>query len=192
VKNLLGIIGGAAVGAGVLYLVDPNAGKRRRAILRDGIIHLRKVLTRSASIASRDTSNRMKGIVEEARKLVNREEVDDAKLLDRVRAAVGRASSHPNVEVIVSDGWITLLGPVVDHEERGVLRAAKSVRGVQGLTNRMKAYRRLQTEETEHSQPGHWFDVMHAHGLRRRAFWSVDSGRLPRSEVSPLAVPAAQ
>jgi hypothetical protein len=27
----------------------------------------------------------------------------------------------------------------------------------------MKPYRRLHTEDTEHSQPGHWFDVMHAH-----------------------------
>ncbi len=162
-KILVGIVGGAALGAGIMYLADPVAGRRRRATLRDNVIHLKKVFNASANVATKDTANRMKGVVEEARRFVREEKIDDAKLLDRVRTAVGRASSHPNVEVIVEDGYVTLLGPVVDKEKRAVIRAARSVRGVEGVSNRMKPYKRLPKEQTERTASGHWFDFMHAH-----------------------------
>ena len=148
-RTVVGIMGGAALGAGIMYLADPVSGRRRRATLRDTAIHMGKVFTTAASVAGTDTANRMKGIVETAKRLLNAEKVDDAKLLDRVRSAVGRASSHPNVEVIVEDGVVTLLGPVVEIEERSVLHAAKSVRGVQDVTNRMRPYKRLPKEQTE-------------------------------------------
>jgi hypothetical protein len=146
-----------------MYLVDPIAGRRRRATLRDDVVHLKKVFNATANVATKDTANRMKGVVEEARRFIREERIDDAKLLDRVRTAVGRASSHPNVEVLVEDGYVTLLGPVVDKEERGVVRAAKSVRGVEGVNNRMKPYQRLPKEQTERRGARHRFDLMRPH-----------------------------
>lgn len=162
-KTVAGIIAGVGIGAGCMYFLDPTGGKRRRSLLRDTIVHLSKVFKTGTNVATRDTANRVKGVVEEAKRFMHEESVDDAKLLDRVRTAVGRVSSHPNVEVIVEDGIVTLLGPVVNKEKNGVLRAAKSVRGVQGVTNRMKPYQRLVTEQRERSNRRHWFDFMRAH-----------------------------
>src|SRR5262249_52402296 len=104
VRSFFGIIGGAIIGAGAMYLADPVQGRRRRGLVRDNLVHLGKVTTRTAHNATHDVSNRVKGIVQETTRIVRHEPVDDAKLGDRVRSAVGRVSSHPNVEVLVSDG----------------------------------------------------------------------------------------
>jgi uncharacterized membrane protein len=123
-----------------VYLADPILGKRRRARARDAAIHGAKVLRRAGDITARDAAHRLKGFVRLAEGIFKHEDVSDAILADRVRTDVGRVSSHPNVEVIVEDGWVTLLGPVVSAEEVPVLEAVQSVRGVRGIVNRMQPY----------------------------------------------------
>src|SRR5262245_529285 len=143
------LISGAAIGAGLLYLADPILGKRRRARARDVAIHGAKVIRRAGDITARDTAHRVKGFVRLAEGIFKHEDVSDAVLTDRVQTEVGRVASHPNVEVIAEDGWITLLGPVVSNEEAGVLEAVQSVRGVRGIVNRMQPYQPTATTRTQ-------------------------------------------
>jgi hypothetical protein len=56
-------VGGAAVGAGLMYFFDPRMGRRRRAILRDQGVHYRKVARRAAGRKLRDLKNRGRGAV---------------------------------------------------------------------------------------------------------------------------------
>jgi uncharacterized membrane protein/osmotically-inducible protein OsmY len=162
VKTTAALLRGAAIGAVVTYIADPTHGKRRRAVARDAVVHLAKILRRGLDISVRDSRNRLTGVLEETKRLVESESIDDRILEDRVRTAVGRSSSHPNVEVIVEKGCVTLLGPVVDREEKPVLKAARSIRGVVGVNNRMRPYKPLDTMPTQQPKPEQ-LDIMHAH-----------------------------
>jgi uncharacterized membrane protein len=86
---------------------------------------------------------------ERVRGMFKADNADDAKLADRVRREVGRVCSHPNVEVIVVNRYVTLQGPVVAHERWPVLKAARSVRGVSGVNDRMEPYEPLPTMPTQ-------------------------------------------
>jgi uncharacterized membrane protein len=162
-KTTLSFIGGAAFGAAVTYVADPRLGKRRRALARDAGVHLARIVGRAVAISVQDSKNRVMGIFKESKKLAEQEPVDDAVLEDRVRTAVGRVSSHPNVEVIVERGRVSLVGPVVDREERLVLKAAKSVPGVVAVNNRMKPYTPGTSMPTQHAKPEQPFDIMQSH-----------------------------
>jgi uncharacterized membrane protein len=140
VKKAVSLIGAAAFGAGVIYVIDPALGKRRRALARDSVIHGAKLFRRAADIAARDTAHRLKGIFAAGKAAFKHEHVSDVVLADRVRTEIGRVSSRPNAEVIVEEGRVTLLGPVAAHEEHAVLKAAESVRGIQDIVNRMHPY----------------------------------------------------
>src|SRR5262249_35184164 len=99
-----------------------------------------KVFRRAAVIAAKDLTHRLGGLLEIGKRAFIHDHVSDEVLADRVRTEIGRVSSRPNVEVIVDDGCVTLLGPVVAREEIWVLKAAESVRGVQEIMNRMEPY----------------------------------------------------
>jgi len=58
----IGVIA-AGVGAGLMYLLDPGGGRRRRALLRDKGIKLTHITTRAVDKTSRDMKNRIHGIM---------------------------------------------------------------------------------------------------------------------------------
>ena len=65
--GLLGSVGaGAGLGAGLMYLFDPEEGRRRRSLARDKAVHSLKKGSRVALRTSRDLGNRTKGLVAEA------------------------------------------------------------------------------------------------------------------------------
>jgi uncharacterized membrane protein len=68
--------------------------------------------------------------------------VDDAILHERVRSAVGRAVSHPGaIATMVSNGSVTLRGPVLEHELDRLLGAVRKVHGVSGVVNELEPHR---------------------------------------------------
>ena len=68
-------------------------------------------------------------------------DVDDDRLLERVRARLGRACSHPRaIDVEVTDGIVTLRGPILAGEIENVLSAVRAVRGVQSVTNELASH----------------------------------------------------
>jgi hypothetical protein len=88
---------GAGLGAGLMYLLDPQGGGRRRALARAKAVHLLKKGGEAALKTSRDLGNRTKGLLAEARSSLRHEAVDDDILLDRVRSKIGR--------VVSGNGW---------------------------------------------------------------------------------------
>jgi hypothetical protein len=57
------------VGAAAMYLLDPEQGRRRRALLRDQLFHAKRVISERASGKARDLSNRAHGLAAEARRI---------------------------------------------------------------------------------------------------------------------------
>ena len=71
----IALIGGLGLGAGVMYLLDPEMGRRRRALLRDRLVSLGGEAGDAARVAGYDLSHRAQGLLAQTRSLVAGEEV---------------------------------------------------------------------------------------------------------------------
>jgi len=68
---------GAAVGAGIMYLFDPENGRQRRAIVRDKARKYLRLTTEAVDGTSRDMMNRARGLVIELRSRVGARQSDE-------------------------------------------------------------------------------------------------------------------
>ena len=69
---MLRVLGALGIGALAMYFYDPVSGKRRRALLRDQLVHARHEIGDYAEGTTKDLRNRAFGLVAEARGLVER------------------------------------------------------------------------------------------------------------------------
>jgi BON domain len=130
----------AGAAAAASYFLDPQLGRRRRALVRDQLVHLARVGQETVDITSRDVRNRAQGLTAELRR---RHEAppDDDILVERVRSQLGYAVRHPSsIEVSASGGRVTLRGPVLADEIDRLRRRALRVRGVLGIDDRLDVY----------------------------------------------------
>lgn len=133
--GLMGL-GGLGLGAGLMFMFDPDRGRRRRALARDQMAHAARILARATSATSRDLSHRVYGTMAESGNLFRRKQVSDEVLTERVRARIGRSVSHPHaISVTVNDGHVILSGPVLAHEAHRLLSGVSSAPGVKGVEN---------------------------------------------------------
>jgi uncharacterized membrane protein len=132
VLTFLGIFGAGAL---TMYFADPNRGKRRRAVWKDAIVHSGHDLQRFGRRFGLDLEHRIEGAIAETHHLFDQEQVSDVVLEQRIRTALGRATSHPGaMEVNCTEGSVFLGGWVLANEVDDVNSAVRSVRGVKELS----------------------------------------------------------
>jgi hypothetical protein len=135
------LLAGAAMGAGLMYLLDPEGGRRRRALLRDQLVSAAHKTTDAVEATSRDMTNRARGVVAELRGHFTRDEVDDDVLRERVRARIGQVVGRAGaIETRLDDGRVTLRGPVLADEVDRLVRRVRSVRGVRDVVNELDVH----------------------------------------------------
>lgn len=135
-RDRTAILTGIGIGMGLMYFVDPDRGRRRRALVMDKLSYSVHAGIDALDTATRDVAHRADGWVARARRAFRREAVDDDRLIDRVRAQLGRAVSHPHaIRVEVDEGCVTLRGPILHGEVKPLLRAVAHVHGVCGVVN---------------------------------------------------------
>jgi uncharacterized membrane protein len=133
---------GMLLGAGAMYLLDPDRGARRRSLLRDRLVHAGHKIGDGMSATARDTRNRTLGAVAELKSRLHEDAVDDAVLHERVRSAIGRAVSHPSaISVTAFDGQVTLTGQVLANEVDALIGQVRQVRGVREVRNELQMHR---------------------------------------------------
>lgn len=133
---------GAAVGAGVMFLLDPIGGGRRRALVRDQMVRATHKTGDGLDALGRDAYNRARGIVAETWNSVHRDDANGRRLEERVRAELGRVVSHPraiDVEA-TDDGCVCLRGPILTEEANSALSAIQSVRGVCAVEDQLERH----------------------------------------------------
>jgi len=136
ISQIMGLMGIGGLGAGLMYMFDPDRGRRRRALARDQMAHAARMLARATGATSRDLTHRIYGAMAESGNLFRREEISDDVLTDRVRARIGRSVSHPHaISVTVNNGHVSLSGPVLAHEASRLLSGVSSTPGVKGVEN---------------------------------------------------------
>lgn len=141
IRTLATLVGGLGLGAALMYVLDPERGKRRRALARDKAVHAARKTSDVLDARSRDLRNRAKGVAAEVKTMTSREEVSEAVLEERTRAAIGRAVSNPGaIEVSAIGPIVTLSGAVLASELDDLLSAVRDVRGVDDVENRLQVY----------------------------------------------------
>ncbi|MFL6605002.1 MAG: SRPBCC family protein [Steroidobacteraceae bacterium] len=131
----------AAAGAVAMYWLDPTTGRRRRAYVRERLGSVSHKLRDGAGVAGRDLSYRAQGIRARIHSAFTAEDVSDEVLEQRVRAALGRAVSHPRaVEVTAADAQVRLTGDVLAYEHSALLRTVRSVRGVNAVIDALRVH----------------------------------------------------
>lgn len=132
---------GLAIGAGLMYLLDPDEGRTRRALIRDKVTGAFHGGRDFVDKAAHDLRNRAGGAVADATSHLRPDTADDETLAERVRAKLGRYVSHPRaISVEARDGSVTLNGPILRGEAEPLIGAVSSVRGVREVLNRLEPH----------------------------------------------------
>lgn len=140
-RSMLFLLTGMAAGAGVMYILDPAVGRRRRALARDKMVSTMHDAEHVLEQRSRDLRNRAMGAIAELRSRMRERFADDDVLLERVRSELGRVCSHPReVDVLVNDGNVTLNGGVLGNEFVTTSSAIESVPGVRKVINNLRTF----------------------------------------------------
>src|SRR5688572_9686570 len=132
---------GAATGSALMFMLDPNGGGRRRARVRDRMVRATRTTRDGLDATVRDLSNRGRGIAAAARGRWSSAPVSDDVLVERVRARIGRVSSHPHaIEVEAHDGEVTVRGPVLAAEADHLISTVGSVPGVGSVMDQLERH----------------------------------------------------
>jgi len=132
---------GAVLGATGGFLLDPELGGRRCALIRDKVTRGVTEGREFADAATEDLQHRARGLRARVRRLRGRRGTSDDVLVERVRAKLARYCSHPGAaEVTAFNGHVVLTGDVLASEQQQVVAAVRSLRSVEHVDNKLTAY----------------------------------------------------
>ncbi len=122
------LCGGLVLGAGLMYLLDPQTGRQRRAALRG-------LTGRSQTAGHTGAAQPPNGRADAG---IAAPTADEA-LARQVCQQVERTASHPElITATASDGIVTLRGSVPAGELKPLLRRVADVRGIELIENRLE------------------------------------------------------
>lgn len=135
------IIAGAILGATAAYVLDPEKGRSRRAVLKDKAKSLtHKSYDYSEKLLKR-FSNQAMGVKAKATRMFRHIDTDDERLVRRVRSAIGHYVSHSQlIEVLAENGEVTLKGPVLESEIDNLVSQIETVPGVKLVIDHLDVY----------------------------------------------------
>ncbi len=181
----LALLGGIGLGATLMYILDPDRGRRRRALMRDKLARATHKVPGAISATARDISNRVQGLTADAASAFSSEDVSDDVLVARVRSKLGRIVSHPSsIEVAANQGRVVLSGPILAHEVNDLLACMRGVPGVKEVDNLLNVHKQpgdLPGLQGGEPRSGDRFDLMQEN-------WSPTSRLLTGAAGGALAV----
>ena len=143
-RQSLELAGSSALAAGLMYFLDPDHGRRRRAMARKQAVHAWHRGTDAACTTSRDLRNRTVGLamrLPPLGSLAVPELIPDAVLAERVRARMGRLVSHPrSLDVTVARGHVVVSGQVLRPEVRRLLGTIGRMPGVLAVESHLEIH----------------------------------------------------
>jgi CBS domain-containing protein len=156
--RLITFLKGVGLGAGLMYLFDPDMGRRRRALIRDQAVHTQHVMTDRIESETRHLRNRAQGLIAETRAaLSNKVDSGTTRLemfADPFSKEAEEVANRRLLESIVG-GLFALYGT----RKGGLLGAAASVAGL-GLLSHSVSDNAIHTQrrtpamsDTERSHP---------------------------------------
>ncbi|MCM2282556.1 MAG: BON domain-containing protein [Bdellovibrionaceae bacterium] len=146
-SRLGGWVAGFLVGIASAYFLDPDRGRRRRAMFVDQAGRRVREAAIWVGKKQRHVSHILEGLPHRfshsAAYFGEAEPVDDERLVQRVRAQMGRVTRHPgSIFVTARAGRVTLTGPVMADEIEHVMKCVRMVPGVKHVVNATTSYSR--------------------------------------------------
>jgi CBS domain-containing protein len=137
------VLAGIGLGSAAFYFLDPVVGRRRRALARDKAVRAAHLGRRDLLKVEHDVQNRARGLFARLRAALHGDDAPDEIIEARVRSTIGRVCSHSGaIDVAVTDGAVTLSGPVLRNEHSRVLRHVRHVRGVSNVDDLLEPHSR--------------------------------------------------
>jgi len=137
-KDKFSLLAGLLAGALAMYYLDPHAGRRRRALVRDRMVAAGHDASHFAQRKARRVAGRLKGYLVAHRPARHAAPTSDQQLHDRIRARLGHLMHHSRaVEIEVRQGRVLLRGHVLRHELDRVLAEVRRMAGVGALEHRL-------------------------------------------------------
>lgn len=124
-----------AAGVATMYYLDPQTGRRRRALARDKSAAVGHDVKEAARSKTRRAVNQARGAAARTRAQLANEFVDDDVLRDRVRSKLGHLVDAP-IEVEVLDGRVVLSGNLTARGFDELIDAISTMPGVQNVESR--------------------------------------------------------
>ena len=155
-------VGAGILGAGVMYVLDPKVGRRRRAFLRDKGTHFSKVVGRGLNATGRDVGHRVKGLIAKGLRVFKKRDLIDRVLIQRVREELDQVIGNSSgIKVNARNGEVSLSGSILQHDYRPLLKRIQKLAGVRYVVDRLTP--RLTLSEAVHQGvgtsiigSGHW------------------------------------
>jgi gas vesicle protein len=149
-------IGTLLVGAGLMYFLDPQRGRQRRASAISQAEQCIRGTGRIFNRAGRQFANRAKGYAHDAQDWFTTEDAVSAEqLLQRVRSEIGHVVSHSGAIQVMTDnqGRVTLHGKVLASEADKLVSTVKRVGGVTELINLLSVKETEQQMQESQTSP---------------------------------------
>ena len=131
---------GLGLGALAAYLLDPNAGARRRAAFSDQARSAARGSGRRGLKVLRHTRNQLEGALANATAFFTPVgPASDRKLAERIRSRLGHVAQHlEKLELDVHRGDVLVRGELQEQEIQPLLRTIASTRGVRTVTDQIE------------------------------------------------------
>ncbi len=127
-------LGAMGLGALLMYVLDPQQGRRRRAMARDQAMGRWNRTRQTLQNKARHAADHLKGYAHEARSVLHADHPSDEQLRERVLSQLGHYTTNTgSIEVDVRDGHVMLRGTAPDSEIEKIVQGIRGVRGVQGV-----------------------------------------------------------
>jgi uncharacterized membrane protein len=124
-----------------MYFLDPDEGRRRRAVARDMFWSVASDTGRGLNALQCSIRNEVSGFAHDLEARFRNEPVDDKKLVERVRARLGRVVSHPRaITVEAEQGSVVLRGPVLSSERLKLIATVHTIPGVKEVRDELEAH----------------------------------------------------
>ncbi len=140
-KPGLFMLGGIGLGAGLMFILDPDRGKTRRAQARGQagtLLHRAEAIleTRTGGLGSR-----AQRLVTAATSVFRPPVVTDEELVVRLHSELSRVLSNAgSIQVSVAHGRVTFSGPILAQDVRPLIESAARLPGVKHIDNHLTIY----------------------------------------------------
>lgn len=133
-KQLFTLVGALALGAGAMYYLDPQQGRRRRALVGDKVNSVSHDARDYLESRRKHAADRVQGMVSRVRSRFSAEMPGDQQLDGQIRSRLGRAVSYPHaIETQVREGGVLLRGDILEGEVNALMAEIWSIRGVRSI-----------------------------------------------------------
>jgi hypothetical protein len=176
-KQISTFLGALILGAGAMYYLDPEQGRRRRALVAARVDSMSHDARDYLEGKRKRTADRVRGLFAAVRGRMNSAMPIDEQLNAQIRSRLGRVVSYPHaIETYVTQGRVQLRGAILADEFNPLMAEIWTLRGVTAIDSQL----------SQHAEPGN------APGLQGRPHRAarVRMRNLRRTATTALAVTA--